>query len=79
MKKNRGRRLNEITVIAQTSIELFPVVTCSKRHCHEGYPSMQPSLIVNGYERYYMHHLGPQCPDCDKFHEVWKLNLQALA
>lgn len=79
MKKNRSHRLNEITVIAQTSIDLFPVVTCTRKNCQEGYPNMQPSLIVNGVERYYMHHMGPQCVDCDKFHEVWRLSLQALA
>jgi len=79
MKRKKSYRPNEITVIAQTSIELFPVVTCERKSCPQGYASMQPTLIVDGEERYYMHHLGAECINCDHCHELWRLNLQALA
>lgn len=81
MKRNKNmlRGPREIAVLAQTTIELFPVVTCSKKCCEEGYQRVQPALIVNGEERAYMHHLGEECVDCIHLYEFWHLRLQALA
>lgn len=78
MKSKKRHGFNEITVIAQTSIELFPVVTCDQRSCHKGYPKMQPTLVMDGRERCFMHHMGPECVDCADFNDVWSLNLRAI-
>lgn len=69
---------NQIAVIAQATIDLFPVVTCEQRSCYRGYPKMQPTLIVDGEERYYMHQMGEGCLDCKDCHELWQLRLQAI-
>lgn len=80
MKRNKNLRFpRQITVLAQTTIELFPVVTCSRKHCQEGYPCLQPTLIVDGDGCSYMHHLGEECADCIHLYELWHLKLQALA
>lgn len=79
MKIKNYHRPRQITVLAQTTIELFPVVTCSRKNCQEGYLSVQPTLIVDGDCRSYMHHLGGECVDCIHLYEFWHLRLQALA
>lgn len=80
IKNSRNfQQSNEITVLAQATIDLFPVVTCSRKTCQSGNQYLQPTLLVNGQERYYMHHMGTECVECPKLHEFWHLKLQALA